>query len=64
MMGKREPLPTSLQYLTAKELRNFFRRGIRENNAREMRTIKAEYDRRGIRLNDKDHGAFKRICGH
>lgn len=61
LMGKRIDLPASLQYLTAKELLNYFRRAIREGNRNELRTIKAEYDRRGIRLQQKDHGAYMRI---
>jgi hypothetical protein len=60
-MGKREDLPTNLQALTARELLNFFRRATREENAREMRTIKEEYDRRGMKLKEKDYGAYKRI---
>lgn len=60
-MGKRAALPTSLQFLTARELLNFFRRGLRENNKHELHKIKAEFDRRGIRLKDKDYFAFQRV---
>jgi hypothetical protein len=60
-VGKRADLPASLQFLTAKELLNFFRRGLREKNITELSIIKSEFDRRGLKLKDKDFFAYRRI---
>lgn len=57
----REKLPTDLYRLDARELRNFFRRGLREKNMHDLYQIKSEYERRGLRINQKDYGQYVRI---
>jgi hypothetical protein len=51
----RTSLPTTLQHLEARELRDFLRRAIREKNVGEERAIFAAYTRRGIRPADVDY---------
>ena len=57
----RVKLPSSLHHLDARELRDFFRRSLREENMRELYLVKGEYERRGLRINQKDYGQYIRI---
>lgn len=57
----RVKLPPDLHHLDARELRDFFRRGLREENMRELYLVKGEYERRGLRINQKDYGHYIRI---
>jgi hypothetical protein len=57
----RTDLPIVLNRLTAKELRNFFRRALREKDRHEARMLREELSRRGVRLSPIDYGQWTRL---
>jgi hypothetical protein len=57
----RTKLPATLQYLEARELRDFLRRAIREKNFGEWKDVRAEYKRRGIRLSNADYWPTRKM---